>query len=221
MPVFRRQPAPAAAATWFAGPAGQVVIASEAELLREAARERPGQPGLWLQPGVIDLGDSDCLEVPGLRLHAAGEGFAGDVRCSATLPLASESCGVVVVQHLADISAEPAALLAECARVLVPGGRVWLLALNPLAPYRLRWRGQGPRAAEPVTWRRRLRAAGLSPDPVSQGIGPTWAVSIQGGLQDGAGLRAAFLLRAEKRRIPLTPVPAPRKLRLQPGLPAA
>lgn len=198
-----------------------MVIASEAELLRAAARERPGQPSLWLQPGVIDLGDSDCLEVPGLRLHAVGDGFSGDIRCGPLLPLVSESCGVVVVQHLADISAEPAALLAECARVLVPGGRLWLLALNPLAPYRLRWRGEGPRAAEPVTWRRRLRAAGLAPDPVSQGIGPTWSMRINEHLQDGASLRAAFLLRAEKRRIPMTPMRAPQKLRLQPGLPAA
>jgi SAM-dependent methyltransferase len=198
-----------------------MVIASEAELLRLAARERPGQPGLWLQPGAIDVGDTDCLELPGLRLHATGDGFSGDIRCASTFPLASESCGVVVVQHLADISADPASLLAECARVLVPGGRLWLLALNPLAPYRLRWRGQGPRAAEPVTWRRRLRAAGLLPDPVSQGIGPRWAESIDRQLQNGAGLRAAFLLRAEKRRIPLTPLRATGKLRLQTGLPAA
>ncbi len=198
-----------------------MVIASEAELLRKAARERPGQPGLWLQPGVIDLGDSDCLTLQGLRLHATGDGFSGDVRCGQALPLATESCGVVVVQHLADISADPAALLSECARVLVPGGRLWLLALNPVAPYRLRWRGQGPRAAEPVTWRRRLRAAGLAPDPVSQGIGPIWRMSVDGQLQDGAGLRAAFLLRAEKRRVPLTPMRATAKLRLQPGLPAA
>ena len=103
----------------------------------------------------------------------------------------------------------------------MPGGRLWLLALNPLAPYRLRWRGQGPRAAEPVTWRRRLRAAGLVPDPVSQGVGPTWAIAINPNLQDGAGLRAAFLLRAEKRRIPLTPMRLPRKLKLQTGVPAA
>ena len=45
--------------------------------------------------------------------------------------------------------------------------------------------------------------------------------SFNGSLQDGAGLRASFLLRAEKRRIPMTPMRAPRKLRLQPGLPAA
>lgn len=221
MPVFRRQPAPAAAATWFARPAGQMVIASEADVLRSVARERPGQPGLWLQPGVVDMGDIDCLEAPGIRLHASGAGFAGDIRCGSALPLASESCGVVVVQHLADISTDPGQLLAECARILLPGGRLWLLALNPLAPYRLRWHGQGPHAAEPVTWRRRLRGAGLVPDPLAQGIGPMWAISIHPHLQDGAGLRAAFLLRAEKRRIPLTPMRATRALRLQAGLPAA
>ncbi|MEO5630116.1 MAG: methyltransferase domain-containing protein [Thermomonas sp.] len=221
LPAFRRQPEPALAAAWFAGVAGQAVIASEAELLRLACRERPGQPGLWLQPGVMDLEEADCWDIAGLRLHAAGDGFGGDVRCGTTLPLASDSCGVVVVQHLADISAAPADLLAECARVLVPGGRLWLLALNPLAPYRLRWSRQGPRAAEPVTWRRRLRAVGLAPEPVSQGLGPTWTVSANPRVQDGAGLRSAFVLRAEKRRTPLTPTRATPKLRLQPALPAA
>ena len=221
MPAFRRQPAPATAARWFADPAGQMVIASEADVLRTASRERPGQPSLWLQPGVVDMGDIDCLEAPGVRLNATGGGFAGDIRCGSALPFANECCGVVVVQHLADISTESSRLLAECARILMPGGSLWLLAMNPLSPYRLRWQGQGPRAAEPVTWRRRLRAAGLVPDPVSQGIGPTWAISISPHLQDGAGLRAAFLLRAEKRRIPLTPMRAPQALRLQTGLPAA
>ena len=162
------------------------------------------------------------MEFPGLRLHtAASRGFDGSLRCGLPLPLASESCGMVIVQHLADISAEPDALLEECARVLLPGARLWLLALNPLAPYRLRWRGAGPRAAEPFTWRRRLRAVGLVPDSVSQGIGPTWSIDTFPGLQDGAGLRAAFLLRAEKRRMPLTPVRSRPAVRWQPGIPAA
>ena len=30
------------------------------------------------------------------------------------------------------------ALIEECTRLLVPGGRLALLALNPLSPYRLR-----------------------------------------------------------------------------------
>ena len=96
-------------------------------------------------------------------------------------------------------------------------GTLVLFALNPLAPYRWRWRGQGLRVSEPVTWRRRLRAVGLVPEPVSQGIGPTWEVAHDPCLQDGAGLRAAFLLRAQKRRLPMTPGRGQRVLRLQAG----
>jgi SAM-dependent methyltransferase len=216
--AFRRQPEPATAAAWFAGVAGQAVLASEADTLRQAALERPGQAGLWLCPSGMGEGE---VELPFLRLCAATRGFEGDVRCGLPLPLPSDSCGVVVVQHLADISAEPAALLDECARALVPGGRLWLLALNPLSPYRLRWRGQGPRVAEPVTWRRRLRAVGLVPDAVSRGLGPTWSIAAEPAVQDGAGLRAAFLLRAEKRRSPLTPMRSPAKVRWEPGMPTA
>ena len=216
--VFRRQSEPAAAAAWFASVAGQAVLASEADSLRQAAQERPGQAGLWLCPS--GMGESE-VELPFLRLRAAAGGFEGDVRCGLPLPLPSDSCGVVVVQHLADISTKPALLLDECARVLVPGGYLWLLALNPLSPYRLRWRGQGPRVAEPVTWRRRLRAAGLAPEAVSRGLGPTWAVTPEPALQDGAGLRAAFLLRAEKRRLPLTPMRSPSQSIWRPGMPTA
>ena len=208
----RRQPEPAAACAWFAGPAGQVLLGSEADVLRRAAQERPGQPALWLAP-------LPCEPVAGLglRLHACERGFGGDLQAGLPLPLASESCGVVVVQHLADLGREPDALLAECARVLVPGGRLWRLALNPLSRYGLRWRGLGPRAAEPFVWRRRLRKAGLAPEPVSLGLGSSWTVALDPGVQDGAGLRAAFLLRAEKRRLPLTPQRAAARLGWQPG----
>ena len=41
---------------------------------------------------------------------------------------------------------------------------------------------------------------------------PPWRLHI---------LRAAYLLRAEKRVVPLTPVRARPRLRLQPGVPAA
>jgi len=219
--AFRRQPELTDAAAWFSCAAGRAVLCSEAGSLREAAQERPGQARLLLTP-VPAQGDDGQGEPAFLRLHiAAGQGFEGGVRCGLPLPLASECCGVVIVQHLADISAEPAALLEECARVLVPGGRLWLFALNPLAPYRLRWRGAGPRPAEPFTWRRRLRAAGLLPESVTQGLGPTWSVAAPADLQDGAGLRAAFLLRAEKRRAPLTPNRTRHAVRWQPGIPAA
>lgn len=197
-----RQPEPPCAG-WFAGVAGQAILASEDELLRDALHHGPAQATLWFAPDQDHRAPADDGTL--LRLCWADEGFRGDLRCGLPLPLANESCGRVILQHVADAALEPRALLEECSRVLLPGGRLWLLALNPLTPYRMRWRGTGLRGAEPVTWRRRLRAAGLAPDAVSQGIGPTWAMSAKPALQDGAGLRAAFVLCAQKHRMPLTP----------------
>lgn len=203
-------------AAWFGSPAGLAVIASESEAVQQAAHERPGQPWLWLAAtGSEYAGDrSVCLRLD-------GNGFDGPVRCALPLPIASDALGCVVLQHVADVAQDPAQLLAECVRVLVPGGRLWLFALNPLAPYRWRWTGDGPAAYEPVTWRRRLRAAGLVPEPVSQGLGPRWKVGSSPEPQHGAGIRAAYLLRAEKRAVPLTPVRARPRLRLANGVPAA
>ena len=214
--AFRRQPDPVAADAWFAGRAGQAVLASEAECLRVAAQQRPGQAGVWLQPSAA--ADACGVDAPALlRLHMGQDGFSGGLRCGLPLPLASEACGLVIVQHMADAADDPMALLDECARLLFAGGALWLLALNPLAPYRLRWRGQGLLVSEPVTWRKRLRAVGLSPEPVSQGIGPTWDIAHDPCLQDGAGLRAAFLIRAEKKRLPITPVRGRPVMQLQAG----
>ena len=81
-----------------------------------------------------------------------------------------------------------------------------LFALNPLAPYRWSWRGTGLGGTEPVTWRRRLRRAGFAPEAVSQGLGPRWNPQADGTLQSGAGIRAAYLLRAERRAAALTPI---------------
>lgn len=217
-----RQPdSVSASAAWFASAAGRALLDSEPEVVAQAAGERPGQPWLWLAAGPVAVAPQQAAH--GLRLLLDGTRFAGPIHCALPLPIASEAVGTVVLQHAGDVCLDPSALLAECARVLLPGGRLWLLALNPLAPYRWRWRrsGSGANACEPVTWRRRLRMAGLVPEAVSQGLGPRWRIEPSAGLQHGAGLRAAFLLRAEKRVSPLTPIRARPSLRLQTGVPAA
>ncbi|SHF00741.1 hypothetical protein [Thermomonas hydrothermalis] len=208
MPAHRipRQSDPMAATHWFAEAAGRALLASEAACVADALRQRIGPSALWLAP----LASAPVAsEDPGVvvRLHPETAGFDGTLRCTLPLPLVSEGCAVVVVQHVLDLPAVPASeLLEDCVRVLAPGGWLWLLSLNPLSPYRWRWRGSGLRAREPIGWRRQLRAAGLTPDSISQGLGPVWAVTAAAGEQEGAGLRAGYLLRAQKRVRPLTPV---------------
>jgi len=199
--------------SWFAGNAGQAVLESEAEALRQAFAERPGPPWLWLSPAAQGLATPNA----GIVLRSDGEGLSGHLRCSTTLPLASEAIATVILQHSVEDGSSWFELLEECARVLLPGGRLWVFALNPLSPYRRHWLGEGLRAVEPVTWRRRMRAHGLQPEAVSQGIGPRWRMTPVPDLQHGAGVRAAYLLRAEKRVTPLTPV-RQRAVRWAPGI---
>lgn len=220
MPARSPSGQPAAEPGWFAGSAGQALLHSEDETVRTFVARGGATAWLWLGP---DAGDAPA-GVPGrgLRLAASASGWSGGVRCGLPLPLAGESVATIVLQHVLTRDETGRELLAECARVLVPGGRLGLLALNPLSPYRWRWRGAGLQAAEPLVWRRRLRAAGLVPDPVSQGIGPAWRETPSPQPQSGAGLRAAYLVLAEKRSLPLTPVRA-RRLRgaVPTALPAA
>ena len=196
--------------------AGQAVIESEAQTLQQGFAERPGLPWLWISP---DPTEQLPMSRAGVTLHVEGQRFSGSLRCSTLLPLASEAVGTVILQHVIEGGVAWPELLEECARVLLPGGRLWVLALNPLSPYRRHWLGSGVRVIEPVTWRRRLRGHGLQPEAVAQGIGPRWKVAPVPALQIGAGVRAAYLLRAEKRVIPLTPV-RQRALRWAPGVSA-
>jgi len=201
---------------WFASPPGRQLLASEADAAQAALAQRPGQPWLWLAPQAA----VGTLPERGLYLVPGADDWSGPIRCRWPLPLANESVATVLVQHVAG-PAQGGVLLDECARLLVPNGQLWIFALNPLAPYRWRWQGSGLQASEPMIWRRRLRQAGLVADPVSQGLGPRWRVEPSPDLQHGPGLRAAYLLRAEKRRIPLTPIRQRQPLRIGSGVPAA
>ncbi len=203
---------------WFGSAAGRAVLDSETETLAASLGEAHGRPWLWLAPA--SGGEPMQVDGRGIRLIADDGRWIGDVHCGLPFPLPSESIGAIAVQHVLSRGADGQALLAECARVLVAGGRLTLFALNPLAPYRWRWRGAGLKTSEPLLWRRRLREAGLEPEPLSRGIGPSWREVPSSRLQQGVGLRAAFVLRAEKRTIPLTPVRQRRRVAAPEGVPA-
>ncbi|PJK12943.1 hypothetical protein CO614_02495 [Lysobacteraceae bacterium NML120232] len=135
------------------------------------------------------------------------QGWGGDLHCAqATLPLLTESVATVVIQHVGS-PATALPWLSECARVLLPGGKLWLFALNPLSPYRRHWLGQAVSAHEPFSWRRSLRRVQLQTDALTLGLGARWQCDVDARLQRGAGIRAAYVLQAEKRRIPLTAIP--------------
>lgn len=221
VPSPHGQPVPPTTASrdaWFATPAGRTLLDSELPCVHAALGERPGQPWLWLAPAAAG---GDTPPGQGLRLQDTADGWTGSLRCRLPLPLANESVATVVVQHLAGDGDRASMLIEECARVLVPGGRLTLLSLNPLSAWRWRWAADGPGSSEPMPWRRRMRAAGLVPEAVSEGVGPRWGLVPDPSLQHGPGVRAAWLLRAEKRVSPLTPVRTRQPLRIGGEVPAA
>ena len=129
----------------FSGPQVQCLLAQERRWLANQLAARPARPWLWLQPEASPPADGPIRHARGLRLHDCGQGYAGSLRCALPLPLASECLGDIVLQHPQPARAD--ALLEECARVLVEGGRLWLFLLNPWSPYRLRMAGPLPAAA--------------------------------------------------------------------------
>lgn len=196
-------PARHPAQRWFESPHGQALLESEQAQVALALAERPAQDWLWLAPLAEAAGGRGA---PGGYRLAPGSGdWSREQRFATPFSIPAESLGAVVLQHVADGGWDPE-LLAECRRLLAPGCRLWLFALNPLAPYRWNWRGSGLGGTEPVAWRRRLRRAGFAPEPVSRGIGPRWNPQADATPQSGAGIRAAYLLRAEKSALGLTPV---------------
>jgi SAM-dependent methyltransferase len=224
---FRRIHDLDAAAQWFLRPAGRVVLDSESGLIAEALRStHAGLPWLWIgpsmEPAIVPVGEDDTAIGRGLRLSLSPDGWNGPIRCRLPLPIATESLGAVVLQHVASLrNAGSGALLAECARALVPGGRLHVLALNPLSPYRVRWQGRGLRADDTAHLRQLLRDVGLNPEQYAQGVGPQWSMRLSELPQAGTGLRAAYVQRAEKRTIPMTPIRPRKALSLVKPMPAA
>jgi len=202
-----RQPV---ALDWFAGAHGRGLLAAEQAAVEELLVTRPAQP--WLRLAAAAVPALSRVRARGVSLYRAGAGFRGDVDCALPLPLATESIGSIIIQHAeADGSDD---LLEECARVLVPGGRLWLFTLNPWSPYRARWHGRGLRAREAAAWSRALDRLGLETAPGAPGfLGPVWHPNIENGGDDppvrASRWRAVRVYEAEKRSAaPALPKPA-------------
>ncbi len=217
MPVLKinRQPD---ALSWFGTGRGRPLLEAEQAAAHQALNTRPAQqPWLWLAPLAPDAGAELAPVRRGLHLYRGRfDRFSGSLNCALPLPLATESISSLVLQHVLEDGGDE--LLQECARVLEPGGRLWLFALNPWSPYRARWRRSGLTVRNAHDWRQRLRGAGLHPcGREISWLGPVWRMAAGSQVRVTARLRAVCLLQAEKRVAALIP-PAPVKRQWQTGV---
>lgn len=157
MPAAPR-PRQASVADWFATGAGCALGQAQLPLLESLLAQRPHQPLLWLSPDPgWPLASPSLPRV--VRLQPGGDGYAGDLLARLPLPLASASLGTVVLQH--PPVDEARALLADCARLLLPGGVLLLAVCRGMHPQRMLhptlplWRQPRP------GWRTLLAAHGL------------------------------------------------------------
>lgn len=223
MPAFAHERQPdqrRAGLDWFASQAGQVVLGTEAAAVARVLAACPALPWAWLgvpaaPPPAGRRGVLLRRRVDGFR----GNELVGSVRCRLPLPMASETFGAVLLQHVLDAGLDQADLLDECARVLAPGGTLWLATLNPWSPYRARWAGNGLYARDPGGWQRLLRRAGFAGGSIRlQWLGPHWRIGPgEAGVAAADRFRAGIAVTVSKRAPALIP-PAPlRQLRWQAG----
>lgn len=199
--------------SWFDSEPAQELFLLEQQLLLPQLPALPGPPWLWITPSARWL-DGALLGGRGLRLFRDGQGYAGEARCALPLPLPNESVRVVILQHVT--AADAAALLAECERVLMPGGRLLLSSLNPFSPYRAQWRRHGMVVRTPQRLRQLLERVGLECDDTRY-VGPMWPAASRRRFTLAA-LRAACLFSAEKRTFAL-PGPTPVRVRWRGPMP--
>lgn len=158
--------------------------------------------------------------VLGLALDGA-QVLRGGLSCApGELPLASESCKLVVVQHLFERLDDPASCVGEIARVLAPEGVLLVLGFNPLSLWRPWLAGTARRACLPIrvrtgqSWATTIGAQGI--DVLQTRYAGAWspwsvppvdpAAAIGSAANPLARLRGSWLLLARKRRSVLTPL---------------
>ena len=204
MPALSTGRQPNTALAWFGGMAGQGLLDVESAAMARVLAGCQAMPWAWI--GVDATSPPGGPGARGVRLRRHGQGFDGAFRS-------------VLQQHVLDDGIDPMPLLDECARVLAPGGTLWLAALNPWSPYRARWARSGLHAYNTGAWQSMLRGAGFASDSVSlQWLGPLWRPA-HGAVGIGAAdrLRAGIGLTVSKRVPAMIPPARLRNLRWQAG----
>lgn len=157
-----------AARAWLESPAARAWRAQEAALLADMLPGLTGYRCIQIGMPAMAFDVGECIGT--LRLWRADTalGEAVDVCIDGqSLPWASGSIDALILVHGLELSAEPHALVRECARVLSARGQLVCLVFNPLslwtqtqglrrAASRFRPRSMPPRAARLTDWLRLL-----------------------------------------------------------------
>jgi SAM-dependent methyltransferase len=225
-PVRRQPDTPSDA--WFH-------LATTRRLVQEVQRQATpeltrvfGHGGLFLRPSSqVPAQLSGNMLAHVVSLHRQGEELSGDLNCrDDRLPIASASLSLVYSLFVFETSPDPAALLAELARVLKPGGAALFLSLNRWGLARARWGFKGLRSHGAAEFAQQVGEAGLEVSR-QRYLGPVWSVDDSVSLDEprhgglGSHLRMANLLVARRRDPGVTPLRvASPALKLRPGMSA-
>lgn len=209
---------------WLETPLGEAVVAREAVVLHEALSDVFGfellQVGSWGPAGRLDAGartQHRCWIAP----DASGPGA---IRAELhRLPIATASVEAVLLPHTLEFAPNPHELLREVERVLVGEGHVLICGFNPRGPWGLRHlvsRRHFPPCAERLMSETRvrdwLRLLGFEVGAAQRYFfAPPWAQVLpersrawleRRGPVLAPPLAGAYLLKARKRSLAMTPI---------------
>ncbi len=220
MPALQPPSQPVKDSVWFNSRLGLGLIRATQRQVTPLLTSHIGVRGLYLRPSklVSPLLSGNMLQSM-VSLHCDAAVLGGDLRCDAdALPIESDAISLVYALHALDVVADPAALLAECVRVLQPESVMFVISLSTTSPWRVRWGGGVVRPLPEARLRGLLVDSGMT---IEQGIGlgPVWPGITEDDSSSGQraaprwlpdALRASLLLVARKRRAGMMPL-APRK----------
>ncbi|MGB0134723.1 class I SAM-dependent methyltransferase [Dokdonella sp.] len=193
------------------------LLSQEWSLVRQRASTIPSGAALSLRPSASGAETALRSHPEMIRLQIAEGIVSGDLRCRPdALPLDNDSVQLVVARHVLDLLDPQSGVAGELARILAPGGTLFLFGMNMLSPWRVWSAFTGgevssmPRFRSVLRVQREFSRAGLQPLR-REFLGGIWPdATDESGFVTGSRLHGAWMLALSKQRsagrvIPLRP----------------
>lgn len=118
---------------WLNTPKGSALMAHEKQCIEQQMRSAFGNYAVF-----VGLNAWQCSKSPSpisrrICLNSSLQHPSDVVMDPHSLPLATHSVDLLVLQHALDLSQSPATLLEEAQRVIEPGGKLLITGFNPLS----------------------------------------------------------------------------------------